>query len=223
MENFGGPELKKYAGIDMRGRNNLESGNIQEFTGFPEVIKNRFISAMEFTPESIDMIENRVTCKLEDIEAKYGIKFSLVGRDYPLHITLMEGLYTGEQEDQREEIFSELQDKIKLEFQGSEVQFDYVLLDGGNLLLVAKNIPDSVLNARERLSEYYSEAGLKPLGMQNILHSSLARIIKLPDSFDYDAYKKDIIDLRHSVSSDPLEVTISNVIKDQSYRYLTGI
>jgi hypothetical protein len=221
MEKFGGPELQKYAGIDRRGRNHLKSDALEEFTTFPETLKNRFIVALEFTPESINDVEGRVFSKLRDVESNFGIKFMLSGRDYPIHSTLMEGLFEGEDENSREEIFAKLQNELLFGLEGNQVQFDYVLLDGSKLLLVAKSIPHTILEAREKLSEQYDTFGLKPLGMQNILHSSLARISQIPDQFDREKYKKEIIDLRHSVSSNPLNLTIGNVAKEQSHQYLT--
>lgn len=192
------------------------------FTGFAESLQNRFITALEFSPDSINRLQERVINGLEDIENHLGVKFAIAGRDFPIHSTLMEGLLENTQEEQRSDIFNKLGTEIELDVNGIEVTFDFVLIDGGNIILVAKDIPDILLKIREKLSSHYTNAGAKPLAMENILHVSLARIVDLPIDFNHELYLNSIISLRHDVSSDPLVLAAENVAKEQTYSYLTA-
>lgn len=216
------PILKKYAGIDMKGRERIKSADFKIFTGFDESLQNRFLTAAEFSSDSINLLRERVLNELIEIENSLEVTFAMAGRDFPIHSTLMEGLFENTQMEDRANIFDELSKKINIEINGSEIAFDYVLIDGGNLLLVAKDIPSNILEIRDKLYEDYSAEGAKPMSMENILHISLARIIDLPADFDSEEYTKTLIGIRHAISSDPLVLTVENVVKDQTYSYLTA-
>lgn len=223
MEKFGGPILQKYANINRNGKEAVRNEDIVKFEGFPESIKNRFISAVTFDEHSSSQLESRVLSKLKELEDKTGIEFVMALRDYPLHSTLMEGEYKGDNQDERDELFERLTDDLPLDIQGLKLQYDYVLIDKGNVLLVAKTIPEEVLKARESLKNFYGDSGLKPLLLENILHCSLARIKSLPADFAPDKYTKELIDIRHSVSNldEPLVLTVGRVVKGNSYNFLT--
>ncbi len=221
MENFGGPILQKYAEINTKGKERLVVKNFELFTGFPLSLQKRFITAVEFSPESTAAFDRQVKATLEEIERAFKLKFALAHRDFPLHSTILEGL-NEEALDTSTETFSELQKEAELEWSEHEITFDYILLDGGNLLLVAKEIPDFVLEAREQLAETYTEHAMKPLLIKNLLHATAARITELPDDFDPIAYRSAITELRHSISSDPLVLTINGTAQDRSYDFLTA-
>src|SRR3989344_5470868 len=103
------PALRKYAGIDLAGRLALwEKGGIQEFAGFPESLKNRLNVALCFTTDSEDQIKTRVIEPVKEIANELSIGFIIAGQDYPIHTTLMEGLYEGGNPQEREHEFSQV-------------------------------------------------------------------------------------------------------------------
>jgi len=166
------------------------------------------------------------------------IRFILAGRDFPIHSTILEGLYEkqndrGEEEsaEEKAQIFSSLKndkliDQINSRLIGESLEYKYLLIDKGNLMLTAIKIPENILDVREGLSKRYESAGLKPLPMTNILHMSLGRMTELPENEDerkeaLKIYQQEIVKLRHLISADPLELTADNVHIGNAYDFIT--
>lgn len=223
MEKFGGPILQKYANINRSGKEAVLNENIVKFDGFSESIKDRFITAAIFDEYSLNQVEDRVLGQLKRLEDMSGIEFAMANRDYPLHSTIMEGEYKGENQDEKDDLFERLTDDLPIDIKGLEIKYDYILIDKGNVLLVAQTIPEAVLKARESLKNHYSESGLRPLLLENILHCSLARIKSLPTDFVPNKYIKELTDIRHSVSKsdESMILIVDRLDRGNSYNFLT--
>lgn len=228
MENISGTG-KKYAGIDLAGRKslNLESG-IQEFPGFPEGLKSRFSLLLRFTSGSEQEVKDRISGPIQDIGRQLGIGFIIAGRDYPLHSTLLEGLYEGQDAVVRDKLFESLSKnpeiaKITNGLLGERLIYKYLLLDKGNLLLAAIDIPAHLINFREELAELYRGSGLKPLPLDNLLHISLARMVQLPEEnrqSKFNIYRKQLTQLRHDISSNPLSLEVVSLSASSAFDLL---
>lgn len=234
MEKFGGEIGKKYAGINHSGRKALDSREVSEFNSVPEQLKKRFNLSVSLKDSSEETLRTMVLDEVIKIGDQLGIKLFLAGRDFPIHISILEGLFTpGTQEDEeinkrQEEIFNELkynkelQDKLSNILAGKTIEFKYLLIDKGNIILTSTDIPEFILEARKLLSDRYSEADLKPLAMNNILHMTISRVSGLPENKDLLLqYKEELVKLRHSVSAHPLQLTIGSVSSQSSYDLLT--
>lgn len=225
------PIAKKYASIDLAGREAINEQNIQEFLGFSEDLKRNFTGVMEFVLESQQVVQERILSRLETIGAECGIDFLLAGRDYPLHSTILEGR-AGEDldEQERNDTFVSIGEtegfkQAMTPLEGIDLEYKYLLIDKGNILLTAMDIPDEIIKARASLSALYADYGLAPRPLENILHISLARIVKLPKDGNtavmLEKYKREMIKLRHAISVDPLVLEVSNISKGSTYEILT--
>jgi len=237
-EKFGGEVGRKYAKIDLSGRKAIEQDEVVEHSGFPESLRDRMNASLLFDPDSEDIIRATILDQVEQLEKQLGIEFIIAGRDYPIHSTLLEGLYERQpdknetdSDEARGRIFTSLERDKSIsealnELIGRQLNYKYLLLDKGNLLLTATEIPEDILKARDSLAEKYKAAGLKPLYMANILHLSLSRIAKLPEDEGgrkraLAEYKQELIKMRHRVSSDPLKLTVRNFNRSSSFSLLT--
>ena len=231
MEKFN-PVIDKYARIDRSGRKVLaeEGPSIREFPAFPEELKKNFSSALIFSEDSREQVREKVIKKLHLIGERVGIAFLEAGADYPLHATLLEGI-SNEEEQSREDTFRSLRENGGLtqsldRLAGLQLEFKYILLDRGNVLLTAVDIPEEIIGMREELKDVYENAGLQSRPLENILHISLARMREIPKGANaqsqFAEYKKAMIQLRHEISSNPLRLDVAAVTRDQTYRFLTG-
>lgn len=228
-EKFEHPEIfEKYAKIDVLGRKAIKNRDIKEFEGFSESLGNRFNVSLLPDKETEILVNERLVSEIEKMEAELGIKFSLAGRDFPFHSTVMEGQFGEGEEDKKDNIFGSLEEQISQSglpetLNGQEIKFKYVLLDRGNILLTSVLIPETVSRARENLDTTYSANDLKPLPMQNILHMSVGRISGLPeDKEKLNEYKKRMTALRHKISSDPITVKVGDVYVGNTLKLLKG-
>lgn len=240
MVMFEKPNLvaKKYASIDLSGRKSLRNKEVREFPGFSEDLRERFSAALIFNQESETLLKQRVVSRVKEIGERQGIKFLLAGEDYPLHSTVLEGkmtasVVTGSEdsiEDRRIVTVRETQNDTELQEElsrlaGMHVTYKYLLLDKGNVLLTATDIPPDVLAARTALNRIYSKYGIAAIPLENILHISIARMKEIPGEDQLEAfqgYKEGMIKLRHEISSDPLDLKVSYINADESYRFLKG-
>lgn len=210
---------KKYAGIDRAGTAALyQEGSIKEFPGFPESLNNRFNVSLLFTPDSEAEFKRRVTDPLREIGNELGIEFYLASRDFRIHSTLLEGLYEGTDTNEGQNKFERIKANQTVQsldnLVGKTLQYKYLLIDKGNILLTAIDIPEWVLKARTDLSRVYSEQGLKPLNMTNILHISVGRMTQLPSkdrAEKFKTYRQEVAHLRHQISSSPLVLEVGTV------------
>ncbi|OGG58845.1 hypothetical protein A2765_00490 [Candidatus Kaiserbacteria bacterium RIFCSPHIGHO2_01_FULL_56_24] len=231
MKEFGGPVGRKYASIDLKGRDAVEKGEIQDFIGYPEALKNRFCIALELSADSDDEIRERVTSKVEAIAKESGIHMVIAGRNYPLHSTLLEGNFDGTDEAKRDGIFAALiQDpelqKVFDELKDLKIVYKYLLVDKGNILLTCSDIPEAFARARQRISEIYMAHGLKPLMIEHLAHISIARITRQPDVARLERlheYKTMLIKLRHEISSNPITADVGDIFKGPTHDFLFRI
>ncbi len=233
MEKFGGEIGKKYGNINTKGKKALENNEVDEFNSVPEKLKERFNASAFIDSSSEETLKREVLDEIEKIGNDLGIELFLAGRDFPIHISILEGLFTANTDDQenteeREKVFNELQNNNDLKndlsalLAGKTIEFKYILIDKGNLILTSVDIPDFILEARAMLSSKYEKAHLKTLSMANILHMTIGRISKLPEDTDnLTKYKELIVKLRHIISASPLTLTISNINFDSSHGLLT--
>lgn len=228
-ENVSGPG-RKYIGIDHAGTQALyQKGGISEFAGFPESLRDRLNVALKFTTESETLLRERVIEPLLLIGNGLGIEFILAGRDFPYHSTLLEGLYEGKDPTKRQQKFKAATNTEEIkrlkDLAGMRIAYKYLLIDKGNLLLTAIDIPDWVINTRSGLAVVYQNHGLKPLPLENILHISVARITRLPTedrSVKLREYKIKVSQLRHQISPNPIVLEVGHVSVMPSLDLLTS-
>lgn len=233
MEKFGGEIGKKYAEINRAGRNAIREGAVNEFDVIPEQLKNRFNISLSLEKNSEEILKKVVLSKIEELERQSDIKLFLAGRDFPIHITVLEGLLKNPSLyekvlGERESVFNEIKDDEKLRNELSRtllenpIDFKYLLIDKGNIILTSIDIPQPLLEARESVSDRYTESNLKTLPMKNILHMTISRINKLPtNEKDLLLYEQEMLKLRHVISKNPLQLTPGGFYMDSTYNILT--
>lgn len=215
------PIAEKYARIDLSGRKGLseDEPNIVEFTGFSPELEKNFASVLTFSAETEREIQKRVLNRIRAAGSVSNIEFFESLKDYPLHATLLEGL-SGDEAQKRQGIFDviatdKMTNSMLEELKGSKLEFKYVLLDKGNVLLTAIDIPQVVLEIRKQLAEL----------LENIFHMSVARMRKVLKGGDvqnlFTEYKNNMIRLRHDISANPIKAQVSGTMKVPVYNFLT--
>ncbi len=214
------PEGLKYIGMNRSGIAALRSGKIEEFKGFSDSLANRFVIALTFSPSSLTRVGRLTQAIRMGIERGMGIKMIIADIDFPLHSTVMEGFEAPQSVEARKQIFSSLSENESLRqlasaLEGQFIEYKYLLLDKGNIILTAIDIPDFILETRRELEGIYMEAGLKPALLDNLLHISLARMIHIPESAKengFSEYIKFMQFLRHTISHRPLSLQVGRVL-----------
>lgn len=215
---------RKYAGINQRGRNLLLRDEVVEFTGFPDTFQNRINASLIYTPESVETVDRYVLQKVAKIGEEEGIQFRLAKRDALLHSTVLDIDYLGNDPDEREGVFSDLVQgedwkKITEQLTGLELTFQYILLDGQNLIMTCADIPSPVVEARSKLSGICKSYDLAPVDMSNILHITLGRMTQLPtdeQNENFNSYVERIRNLRHEISEKPLVLTADKLLVERA-------
>lgn len=219
----------KYAKIDRLGRNAIyKEGVVPEFNGFPESLGNRFNTSLIFDADSVDTLEQRLMGPVANIVDYLGMNCLLAGRDFTLHSTLLEGLCDREDSHERQSKFGNVANSPGVltlaNLIGNRIEYKYLLIDKGNLILTAIDIPEWVIKARDTLAETYRSQGLRPLEMANILHISVSRITHQPRAQREETlreYAKRVTHLRHNISSNPMVLKISRLSARSSLSLLT--
>jgi hypothetical protein len=214
----------KSANIDRKGKKALSRAEVNPFKHSPEENQRRFNVAVRFEEPSVAEFQGRVIAELEEAEKQFGIKLLIAGRDFPLHSTILEGRSEAPAEE-KERLFTDVnaqvQDQLASSLKGQDIDFKYLLIDKGNLLMTSMDIPESVLAARQTLTQTYAQNGLKPLPITNLLHFTVARMTELPaDPEIFKRYKDAMIKLRHSISGNPLHMRISEIYSGSTYDLL---
>lgn len=216
---------RKLANIDYSGRKALKTeGGVSLFSGYLNSLGDRYGVTLRFTDEAETQLKERVGEEVLNTGKRVGIEFVLAGRNYPTHCTLLEGLYQGNNTEERNALYEGLSEKLANErivkgLAGEIVDYKYLLLDKGNVLLTTIDIPSYILESREYLKEFYSQAGLKPLPLDNLLHISYARMASLPSGNVLNklaSYRQEMVRLRHQISSSPLQLVIREPLAKSS-------
>jgi len=229
MPRFGGPIGEKYGGIDIEGRKALEKP--ETIKGFPhpnKAFEGVFWVSGDFDTESQAEVQRRILDRIEDLEAELGLPLLIGNRDFPLHVSLQNGVL-GENDPRDKEVkVDHLMSNEELTedtapLVGLPVEFKYLLINRGNILLTSAKIPEAVSEARKAIAEVYASNGLTPgsYNYENILHITIARIAESPAVEDenpdkqnvLEAYRKRLIELRHEISSNPITMRIEKVAR----------
>lgn len=223
--------LKNYARIVRRGKRTISEDRVPEFGDFDPGLANRFNIALLFDPQSEALLQDRVVTGVQEAAQSLGLGLSLAGRNFPTHSTLIEGDFQGNDFTKRAEVFASLSadprdDRVTQELVGLELNFKYLLLDGGNSILTAVDIPDEILKAREDLAGILGEQELKLRVPRHILHITVSRITKLPEegrAEKLQEYARRIGALRKEVSANPLTLRVGAVSSQSAYSFLTSL
>lgn len=146
------PIAEKYAKIDLEGRKALKKeDSVNKFEGFSENLKNRFGTVMIFNEESKKLLKESLIDKIESISKETEIDFALAGRDFPIHSTLLEGLCDDEKTSKA--VFEKIKGNIELievinSLNNLEVEFKYLLIDKGNILLTMHKYTKRNINSK---------------------------------------------------------------------------
>lgn len=174
--------LAKYAAIDARGRDALYDRAVKPYPGFSKDALSKRLGVyliFESNPYLAQLF--RLLAGLED---RHGIRFLLAGRDYPLHMTVLEGTARAlPSADMLLAVQKEYESFVDL---SAAVPMRYLLADTNTLLLCADYHGWLGLEGiRLALELVYRELGLQPHLIEDIYHSSLARVVDVGDTWDW--------------------------------------
>ena len=224
---------EKYWSIGTKGFDAAQAGGYKEFTGFTDALRNRMNASVSFTQGSDAQVSARIASIIAQRGGKLDMDFLLAGRDFPIHSTLLEGLIPDSDQSRRESVHNQTQETVARLPQvtglvGQSLIFDDLLVDaGGNVILVAKDIPAKIKDARKALADDYQTRGLQPVfsgttlhtAMDDILHISLARPTKIPDDV-HKTYYDILAELGVEVSKNPLELQVAQVFTGSAWDLL---
>ncbi|MBI3421151.1 MAG: hypothetical protein HY006_03745 [Candidatus Sungbacteria bacterium] len=220
--------VNKAMRIAEEGKAAFVNGTFGTFEKFPESLRNRFTVALRFDAHSEwecgGNIVDRLLLSLE-LNTE-GWKLFLAQRDFLLHVTLLEGMYEGSDAAERYRIFRELNTNISIaevaeNIRGMVIPFKLLIPDkGGNILLLADEIPDLILEAREQLATTYAKYGLRPLLIEDLLHATVARVMNLPTDAGTQVLDK-LAQISRAFAHEPLTLRVSHVVAMNSYDFLT--
>lgn len=193
----------------------LASGEIKPFPGADDSLKRRLIFA------SCWVVTSRISQLFDDLLAIEAMDFNFIfaGADYPLHATLKQAK-APDGVVWPDEI---VRDSLR---QAPPAFFDTLILDGGNLILAASNVPDELVAMRASLDQELTRLGLEPLPLP-ILHITLARMVNVPESTEakqkaFATYQEAMASWRESFADDPIGLSLEfNVRMASTYDLLT--
>lgn len=244
------PVIEKLNGIHSAGTAALRAGTVEPFTGYPESLGNRFGVYLRYTTPSEQLVRRIVLDEVTQIGQDLGIGLFVAGRSnpegHPIHTTLLEGLYEGDDYNLRSLIFGEhyLMDRgglvdsavsnaftlrRRLDSSGLFIDrkwylhFNAVLIDKGPILLAANEIPQEVIDIRGELAEEYTRVGLKPLPLDNLLHMTLTRMTEVVNPEQAGEYIERMEALHQKIAEDPLILQVDALSKKNAFDMLHGI
>lgn len=244
------PVIEKLNGIHGAGTAALRAGTVEPFTGYPESLKNRFGVYFRYTAPSEQLVKRIVLDEVTQIGQDLGIGLFVAGRPvpdgHPIHTTVLECLYEGEDYNLRSKIFGEhpLMDRgglvdsavsqaftlrRRLDSPGLFInrewylRFNVVLVDKGPILLAANEIPQEIIDIRGELAEEYTRVGLRPLPLDNLLHMTLTRMTKVVNPEQADEYIERMEALHQKIAEDPLILQVRALSKRNAFDMLHGI
>ncbi len=219
---------QKYAKIDMIGKQSLIGQKVKEYSGYPDpTLINRFNVALQFTPSSVEAFQKRILPNLESIQKHTDTSLAIASCNWPLHATTEEGLFQGTNDAERDIIFRRLQNgsdlaRITDPLKNLKIEFPWLLVDGGNLLLTCTDIPQTILNARQELTKLYEKEGLKPLQLPRMLHITVARMRQLPgDETKLKNYLEKTRELRREIYNSPIILRTAQPTEMDTFSLLT--
>ena len=220
MEKFSpDPLFGKYGKIDREGRKAFSAKEISGADWSPEIMRNRFHTAITFNPESIDKVREKIIQPMLDIEKELGMKMSIAIRDFTLHSTLDSGDVSPADESKRQEMFDAMtSNETILEYQKKlkDVVIDYrylIVNKKGQALLVSTDLPSIITDYRKAIELVFSEKGFEYAPV-DILHITLTREEEFDLESDPEKAKKIkdfYIKLRHQISHTPFQLTVDNL------------
>lgn len=222
------PVLEKYRAIIHDGMQAYRDGSVKPFGGFIG-LENRYNISARFTPDSEKVLQSEVVEYLDGVGPAYGLVGLFVGNKprttFPFHSTVLEGRYNGVSEVEKDEIFRDVRkDPRLLEVMGlvsgTSIAFDHLLLAKESILVAASQIPASIQEAREILVEVYSVRGLEVLPMDNILHSTMVRILQIPRSDLRDQFIDIVMNLHSILQAKPIGVMTSRTFRGTAHQLL---
>lgn len=221
------PILEKYSNITSSGLQAFHEGTVEPFKGFVG-LENRFNVSLKLGELTSTADFNLLLDELDKIKHFSGAFFIRAGTEFynfPIHSTILEGLYEGTNSDERNEIFQVIKDdqridEVRSTLPANSVVFDHLLPSKETILIAASKIPDSILNARNILTGLYTEHGLRPLAMDNILHSSMARMIQLPRQDLSDQFVARLMSLHQDLQINPITAGFDEVFVGTAHQIL---
>lgn len=207
------------------GRGAYTNGTVNCFHGFSETLTNRYAVFARFKARSEWNIQTRVLRPLESIERSImGTTLLLAARDYPLHCTILEAQYRGEDSIERNSIFNALDhnddiNAFRRMLINVTIPFTFLICDkNGGLLITADEVPSVISGIRNSIARIYEFHGLMPLPIEDLLHATVARVMTMP--LCSGKFFLPIID-RIAYEAISLPTQVSYAVGMNSYNFLT--
>ena len=103
------PIIAKLNGIHEAGSSTLRAGSIEPFRDYPVELKNRYGVYLCYTEPSEQLVRSRILDEVREVGQNLGIGLFVAGQHspdgHPIHTTLLEGLYQGDDENARDLCF----------------------------------------------------------------------------------------------------------------------
>jgi hypothetical protein len=179
--------VAKANNIHEDGRKAAILGTETLFTGFPESLVRRVHVSLKFDLVTDETIKQRIIQPLNEMARSIGYEFFKAGSDFPIHTTVLEGEWKGRDPDAVPTLTEcnllsldpSLRDTQSLAKEKT-VRFSRLVLNSkGETLLLSQEIPAWTVDMRTRLADTYMWLNFKPLPLDNLLHATLLRLMKV--------------------------------------------
>ena len=212
--------LEQSAKNSVGGRRNLKSGNVERFASLskPSWMYD-LAAAAYFTNESEAVIENNILSPLRKLCEESGMNYWWASTDFPLHVTFLSAT---KQDEAGHKIYGPKTDSFYEPVKNDprineqlrrlkdiQLTFKDVILNGNNIILAARDIPDTVTDFRKRVSTLEIEHGLSARPRYDILHITIARLREVQnDPVKRSEFIRRFTLLKRVIRQTPLVLTI---------------
>ena len=142
-----------------------------------------------------------------------GPQWLLAGVNFPVHTTALES---------EAPIQYHYEAKWK-SLAGKTINFDRLILDGENVVLLSTNFEPWLDELRASLETKFKELGGQCWPFPPLCHMTLARMSDIPNNFDGQQYINTMESICDMVTGNPVTLTVAEVRFANTYNFLTSL
>lgn len=211
--------LKDYARVNLSGRHTLDEAKSREVPNWLETIKDVPQATLLFSPESDQIVWDKLISKIDEAAQRHGIELWCAVRDYPLHLTMVHNDFKELEDPElaaKAKQFANENEELRKRaagFSHLQVRCEFPITNGNDVMLASGQVPAELVAFRDGAAELFREHGFTPV-IRNHIFITIARIKHLPEEGKAEklkAFEHDLVRIRHDISRDPLVLTADKV------------
>lgn len=215
-KDFRNAVLTKYRENREHGAQKTLAGNVAEFKSYEPEQTETGISLYCFLNEESKIRLDSLVSKIEELAHQYQIPLDYTSSLWRPHIQVGNLKFRSGQSDTQETAFEMFRTQMKPVLQeliGLPIVFNS-LIPGNVITLTATNFPDSIIQARIKISQLGNELQMEEKDYRHILHISLGRFggkMTQVNEADREKFLEELHQLDSELLFNPLLLTIGEV------------